>query len=172
MGQICQAHVFPSPSLPCVVTVAKLATAPLAHARAARLALLLAATLSPPPSPLSLSLVHMPPRPRRLSLPTPPACERSPPLAMAASRTSTPSRRPSSPRPLPIPESACSRPNEAPGPGHHLQASPERRRSGTVPLPAAACCGTAATDHLLALQGHLQVRADLLSLLHPSLAAG
>jgi hypothetical protein len=36
MGQICQAHMFPSPSLPCVVTLAKLATAPLAHARDAR----------------------------------------------------------------------------------------------------------------------------------------
>ena len=86
---------------------------------------------------------------------------------MAAARTSTPSHRPSSPCPLPTPESACSRPNEAPGPGHHLHASPERRRSGTAPSPAAARRGAASTDRLLALQGHLQVRADLLSLLRP-----
>ena len=127
-----------------------------------------------------LSRVRMPPRPRRLSLPAPPACERSPHAcaprrlatpAMAAARTSTPSHRPSSPRPPPTPESACSRPNEAPGPGHHLHASPERRRSGTAPPPPATRRGAAATDRLLALQGHLQVRADLLSLLHPSLAA-
>ena len=90
---------------------------------------------------------------------------------MATSRPSTPSRRPSSSRPPPTPKSACSRPNEAPGPGHHLHASPERRRSGTAPPPPAARRGAAAIDHLLALQGHLQVRADLLSLLHPSLAA-
>jgi hypothetical protein len=83
-------------------------------------------------------------------------------------------RAPSStpPRTKPTPQPASPRPQEAHRPFPRRSRPPERHRSGTVPLPAAARRGAAATDRLLALQGHLQVRADLLSLLHPSLAAG
>ena len=82
-------------------------------------------------------------------------------------------RAPSStpPRTKPTPQPASPRPQEAHRPFPRRSRPPERRRSGTVPPPAAARRGTAATDHLLALQCHLQVRADLLSLLPPSLAA-
>ena len=91
--------------------------------------------------------------------------------AMAVGRTTKPSRRPSSPRPPPTPEAACSGPSEAHGPGHHLHALPERRRSGIVPPPVAARRGAAATGHPEPSNHHPQVALALLFLLHPSLAA-
>ena len=84
---------------------------------------------------------------------------------------STPSRRSSQRRPPPTPKSVCSRPNEAPRPGHHLHASLERRRSGIAPPPAAARRGAAATGHPEPSNHHPQVALALLFLLHPSLAA-
>ncbi|XP_039814467.1 lysine-rich arabinogalactan protein 17-like [Panicum virgatum] len=120
--------------------MANLATAPLAHATTTHRTKLL------PCSRESRAPALFPCCPERASSPV-----------MAA--TGLARRAPTSglPPPKPATEIASPPPTDSPRPNPACPATPERRRSGTVPLPPAARRGTATTDHLLALQGHLQV---------------
>ena len=96
MSQNIKGHVFPSPSLLCVVTVAKLATAPLTHARAARPRRVFLNRLklasSPPPlraRPASQRRATATTRAEPLSPPAPAILGHRAPIHSARSRTTS-----------------------------------------------------------------------------------
>ena len=148
-------------SFPSVVTVDESTTAPLAPSAftsCCRVARSRTLSSSPSRSPRA----HLRP-PLAVAACVAPSRHAATP-AMAVARTSTPSRRPSSPRPPPTPKSVCSRPNEAPGPGHHLHTSPERHRRSSIRRRPAARRGATTTDHPEPPNHHPQVRTSPLNL--------
>ena len=142
----------------------------------------------PPPTataaPRAITLSF--PKPRTPARPPPPSDppkpvrpSQSPP---ASRRLGTEPRRPPAFRGAPTsglllpqrsPGTGSSNPSEAHRPKPATPCPPERRRRRTPSPPATGTRGDAAPDHLLASQGHQQVRDDLLvPLPHLSHAAG